>query len=178
MKIGIIRHFKVNYKPKLRWMDSEQFDKWIEEYNNSEIIPLNNIGNNGDWDICFSSDLKRAEYTAKLIYDGIIIKTKDLREIGIKTFFKTKIKFHHIIWLITNRIIWYFSKESEGETKNEAILRAKRFIDLIEVSDYSKILVVSHGLFMKYLNKELKQRKYKGRMKLFPKNGKLIIYKK
>jgi len=31
---------------------------------------------------------------------------------------------------------------------------------------------------MKYLNKELKQRGYKGKMELIPKNGKLTIYYK
>jgi broad specificity phosphatase PhoE len=176
MTIGMIRHFKVNYKPKAKWMNSKQFNEWVETYNNSEIIQPSNINYIGNWDICFSSDLKRSVLTAKLIYNGIIIRTNDLREIGINIFKNNGIKLHYNIWLIINRIVWYFSQNSHEETRHETILRAKKFIDFIETNNYSKILVVSHGAFMKYLNKELKQRGYKGKMGLIPENGKLIIY--
>jgi len=159
-------------------MNSKQFIKWIETYNNSEIIPPNNIKKLVNWDICYSSDLKRAELTAKLLYNGKIVITKDLREIGLKNFMNTEIKLHYKIWLIIGRIIWYFSKNSQEETRYETISRARKFVDLIERSNYSNILIVTHGAFMKYLNSELKQRKYKGKTGFIPKNGQLIIYKK
>jgi len=174
----MLRHFKVKHETKKKWMNSNQFNKWIETYNNSEIIPPKNIDILGNWDICYSSDLKRSELTAKLLYNGKIITTNDLREIRLKNIINTGIKLHYNIWLIISRIIWYFSKNSQEETRYEAISRAKKFIDLIEKSNYSNTLVVSHGAFMKYLNSELRQRKYKGKMGFIPKNGKLVIYKK
>ena len=176
MTVGIIRHFKVKYKPKTKWMNSKQFNEWVETYNNSKnIIPSKNnyIVN---WDVCFSSDLIRSYLTAKLIHNGTILRTKDLREIGAKIFKNIGIKLHYNIWLIIIRILWHFSQNSHEETRHETILRAKRFIDLIEKSNYSRILLVSHGAFMKYLEKELKQRGYRGKMGLIPKNGKLYTY--
>jgi len=178
MIIGIIRHFKVKHETKQKWMNSNQFIKWMETYNNSGIIPPKNVKKLDNWDICYSSDLKRSEQTAKLLYNGIIIITNDLREIGLKNFMDTRVKLHYKIWLIIGRIKWYFSKNSKEETRYETRSRAKKFIDIIEKSNYSNILIVSHGAFMKYLSNELKQRKYNGKMGFIPKNGKLIIYKK
>jgi hypothetical protein len=160
MIIGIIIHFKVKHETKQKWMNSNQFTKWIETYNNSEIIPPKNVKISGSWDTCYSSDLKRSELAAKLLYNGKIIITNDLREIGLKILQIQEIKLHYNIWLIIGRIMWYFSKNSQEETRYEAISRAKKFVDLVEKSNYSNILIVSHGAFMKYLNSELKQRKY------------------
>jgi len=177
MKIGIIRHFKVKQETKQKWMNSNQFIKWIETYNNSEIIPSKKINKLDNWDICYSSDLKRAELTAKLLYNGIIVITKDLREIELRNFMNLKIKLHYKIWLIIGRITWYLLKNSQEETRSEVISRTRKFIDLIEKSNYSNILIVSHGAFMKYLDRELKLRKYKGKMGFIPEYGRLIIYK-
>ena len=178
MIIGIIRHFRVKHRPKAKWMNFDQFYKWVEAYDNSEIILPNEMSRIGDWDICFSSDLKRSELTANSIYAGTVVRTNDLREISTIRFRNTKIKLHYNIWLIINRIVWYFLPTAQEETKHGAILRAKKFIESIEKSDYSKILIVSHGVFMKCLDKELKRRGYKGKMGLIPKNGRLIIYNK
>ena len=37
MRIGIIRHFKVNYHKNL-FMTSKEFKKWEENYNKSDVI--------------------------------------------------------------------------------------------------------------------------------------------
>jgi len=110
-----MRHFKVKHKLKSKWMNFKQFKECTETYNNSEIIPPNDINYDDNWDICFSSDLKRAELTAKLIYSGIIIRTKDLRKIKIKKFKIAEITLHYNIWLIMSRIVWYFSQKSQDE---------------------------------------------------------------
>ena len=46
--IGIVRHFKVTYKPENKWMTAKQFNNWVEEYDKAEIqipIILVTIGN-------------------------------------------------------------------------------------------------------------------------------------
>jgi broad specificity phosphatase PhoE len=174
MRIGVIRHFKVNHKPKSEMMNSGQFNEWIEAYNYSGVIPPDNINCDDDWDICFSSNLKRAEVTAGLIYSGTIIKINNLREVEIKISKSTGIKLHYIIWLLINRIGWHFSRKSQDETNS----RAKKCINLVETSNYQNVLLVSHGAFMRYLHKELRRRKYKGKMRLVPRNGELIVYTK
>ena len=178
MKIGLVRHFKVKCKPKQKWLYLRQFYEWIEAYDNSEILYPNNFGYNDSWDICFSSDLRRAKLTAEFIFDGLIIKTKDLREVDIIELKNIGIKMHYIILLIINRVLWFISGKLQDKNIQHTIARAKNFLDIIETSEYSKVLIVSHGLFMKFLDKELKQRKYRGKMELIPKNGKIIIYDK
>lgn len=37
MKIGLVRHFKVMHKHDRKWMTSDQFNAWVEAYNNADI---------------------------------------------------------------------------------------------------------------------------------------------
>jgi len=175
MKIGLVRHFKVTFKPERSWMTSEQFDQWVEDYNNSDIEPMALIGDNLNWDLCLSSDLLRASRTAELIFPGAIIKGPQLREIRIRSAFTSHIKLHYMIWLILGRIAWHFSHRSQGESRIGSLARAKQVIDRIEASGQSHILVVTHGMFMKSLRKELIRRGYTGKTFLKPKNGKLYV---
>jgi fructosamine-3-kinase len=68
MKIGIIRHFKVKYKPKQKWMNYKQFNEWIELYNNSEIIFQKNITeiNMGYFNALYIVELSDCEIVLKI----------------------------------------------------------------------------------------------------------------
>lgn len=179
MKIGLVRHFKVIYKPKNSWMTSDQFNQWVEDYNNSDVNPVGHIGNDPKWEVCISSDLSRASKTAEIIYQGPIIKTDWLREIGIRSVNQSRIKLHYNIWLILSRMAWFFSHKSQEESKTETILRAAQIINWIE-DNYmeSNVLVVSHGGIMKSLIQELFKRGYRGKGFIKPENGRLYIYEK
>ncbi|GAB6988766.1 histidine phosphatase family protein [Paenibacillus pini] len=179
MIIGLVRHFKVTYKPISTWMNSEEFNQWIEEYNKSGVSPPESTGHGVEWNMCLSSDLSRATVTAEMLHKGQIIKTDQLREIAMRSVTSTQIKLHYYMWLFIIRIAWLVSHKSQDETKAETILRAKQVVDQIEENDKgSNILVVSHGAFMRVLYQELIRRGYKGRGFAKPKNGKLYTFEK
>lgn len=83
------------------------------------------------------------------------------------------------LWMMFGRIAWFFSHKSQSESKSQTLQRAKIIIDKIEKNyPNSKVLVVSHGAFMKVLFKELKCRGYVGKLKMKPKNGELYLFER
>lgn len=176
--IGIVRHFKVTYKPDSLWMTSDQFSEWVKQYNLSDIALDDYNGQNYDWELCYSSTLSRARTTANYIYDGKVVNTDELKEIEAHPVFKSSIKLHYMVWLIMSRIAWYFSLTSRQERKGETILRAKQFIERIEAGKETRVLVVSHGAFMKTLCDELTKQGYTGSRFLKPRNGVLYTFQR
>ncbi|WP_018758343.1 histidine phosphatase family protein [Paenibacillus terrigena] len=178
MKIGLVRHFKVTYRPDSKWMTSEQFNQWVDQYNKSDITPTIHSSNDLNWGVCLSSDLSRAIKTAEIMYQGNIIRTNQLREIGIRSVIQSRIKLHYSIWLFMGRVAWYFSHKSQEESRDETLLRARYVINRLETYEETNVLVVSHGAFMKSLSKELIRRGYKGKGFIKPRNGRLYTYER
>jgi broad specificity phosphatase PhoE len=179
MIIGLVRHFKVTFKPDQKWMTSDQFNQWVEQYDKSDIRSTGNFGNGLKWDVCHCSDLSRAIGTAEIIYKGHITRTDQLREIGVQSVNHSRIRLHYYIWLFLGRVAWYLSHKSQKETRNETLLRAREVINKLEENyKESSVLVVSHGVFMRLLIQELKRRGYKGKGFIKPENGKVYKYQK
>jgi broad specificity phosphatase PhoE len=179
MKIGLIRHFKVNYQKKL-FMTSKQFKQWEENYNTSEVIK-NDVELMGiKWDKCYSSTLIRAIITAQHVYKDEIVQNDLIRETIIDPIFKSNLKLPYWFWAVSGRLAWYFNHKSQEE--NKTITKAKKFVDLLldEIQKESKenILIVTHGFFMYSLQKELKKRGFIGKLITSPKNGILYLYEK
>lgn len=59
MKIGLVRHFKVIHILDRKWMTSDQFNAWVEAYNNAEIKQSDLDYDYSEWSVCISSDLPR-----------------------------------------------------------------------------------------------------------------------
>lgn len=181
MRIGLIRHFKVDYKKKY-FMTSKEFKKWEETYNESNVIK-NDIELMGiNWDKCYSSTLIRALITAKHVYKDPIIQNDLIRETIIDPIFNSNLKLPYWFWAISGRIAWYFNHNSQQESKVITRDKAKKFIDLLlneaKSGGNDNILVVTHGFFMYSLQKELKKRGFIGKLIYSPKNGTLYLYKK
>jgi len=181
MKIGLIRHFKVNYHKKL-FMTSKQFKQWEENYNTSEVIK-NDVELMGiKWDKCYSSTLIRAIITAQHVYKDEIVQNDLIRETIIDPIFKTNLKLPYWFWAVSGRLAWYFNHKSQEENKTITKDKAKKFVDLLldEIQKQSKenILIVTHGFFMYSLQKELKKRGFIGKLITSPKNGVLYLYEK
>ncbi|MBG9733310.1 histidine phosphatase family protein [Paenibacillus alvei] len=176
MKIGLVRHFKVQYEPETKWMTSAEFNHWVEQYDQAEVILGDPPADNIAWSICVSSDLPRAVTTAEYIHQGGIMATNRLREIGMKAVFHTKMKLPHSFWMILARLAWSFSHPSQEEKKQDTLRRIREVTDWIEENCQSNVLIVCHGALMKYLHKELIRRGYKGQAFLKPQNGKLYLY--
>ena len=67
MKIGLVRHFKVDCPHKVM-MTSKEFREWSEKYEHARILKKKVNMSGIHWDICYCSDLERAVETAKEVY--------------------------------------------------------------------------------------------------------------
>ncbi|VEF46832.1 phosphoglycerate mutase family protein [Bacillus freudenreichii] len=178
MRIGLVRHFRVNHEKPSFYMTSKQFEDWVRHYDESEIFHMDKKEAEIDWDICFSSDLPRAVHTAEKIASCSIEENPLLREIPLAPFIKTKRKLPLSIWNLAGRLAWHFSHPSHPESRKDTIKRANEFIASLAEEEQKNILVVSHGFFLYVLAKELEKQGYAGPGKRRFKNGELYIYEK
>lgn len=178
MKIGLVRHFKVAFKTEHAWLTPDRFEAWINQYNTADVIPNEMDWDGTEWEICFSSDLIRAERTADLIFAGTAIRLPALREIWLEPMFRSRIKLHYNLWLLLSRVGWFFSHRSQAESRKHTEARAADVVSFLESLPQSNILVVTHGAFMNALGRELKRRGYEARtkMKMKPDNGVLYSF--
>lgn len=177
MRIGLIRHFKVQVPKGTSWMSSIEFEEWVARY---DVAPIehdsaSDIGS--EWEICYSSDMNRAVRTAESLYQGEIVQTEALREIGIGPLFRTHFKIHISLWLLLGRMGWLWHHRSQ-ERKTETLRRAKEFLTSLEARGHRNVLVVTHGAFMTVLRDELLRDGYSGERFIHPTNGKLYSFRK
>lgn len=175
MKIGLVRHFKVNC-PHKYMMTSEEFREWSEKYEHAGVIK-NRVNMYGiTWDICYSSDLQRAVTTAKEVYSGNIYVDKLLREVDNAPFIHTeKFRLPFPVWHFCGRLAWFFRSKSQPENIRDTRKRVRRFFRHI---DWSKdnVLIVSHGFLIFNFIFELFRLGFKGKEVHRVKNGLLYIY--
>lgn len=154
-------------------VNSQELRTWQEEYNISEIIENELELGKIEWEKCYSSDLIRAEKTAKKAFEGEIIYLEELREIPLSPFFKRNMKLPLFLHLIFIRMAWFFSHQSQVETRKDVLERINKVLDDI-LANNENILIVGHGGIMMFMSKELKKRGFKGPLIRRPKNG--ILY--
>jgi broad specificity phosphatase PhoE len=178
MKIGLVRHFEVLLKkpPRKKFLTQSEILEWLEEYDRAEIEKARTSLKNVPWQRCYSSDLPRAITTAKEIYKGEIVATEALRELRLNPIFKADVKLPYLIWPLIIRIAWLVNHKSQITYKLESFKRIKNFIDEILSLRLENILIVSHGVIMYYLRKELKKRGFRGPKFSIPVNGELYIF--
>jgi Fructose-2,6-bisphosphatase len=181
MNVGLIRHFKVDYR-KSFFMTSKEFKNWEENYNISGVIRKDVELMGINWDKCYSSTLIRAITTAQHVYKDDIIQNDLIRETIIDPIFKSNLKLPYWFWAISGRIAWYFNHKSQQENKIITKEKAEKFVDLLlneaRKEGTENILIVTHGFFMYSLQKELKKRSFTVKLIYSPKNGILYLYKK
>lgn len=176
MRIGLVRHFKVNC-PHKKMMTSKEFREWSEKYEHSKVIkkPVEMYGI--DWDICYSSDLPRAVTTAKEVYSGNIHLDKLLREVDNSPFISLeRIRLPFEVWHAGGRIAWFFRSRSQPETIKGTRKRINQFLDKIDWSK-EEILIVCHGFIIYNLQRELRRRGFNGKKVRRVKNGILYEYR-
>jgi len=169
--IYLLRHFKVK-DPISTKLNSEQFNKWVDRYDEFDL-EYHHIELPKNIEKIYCSSLNRTVKTAK-IFNKVFITTPELIEVEAFAFFNTKLKFSKTFWLLIGRILWYFNL-SKKENKKDTKQRAKELIEKLQEENANKILLISHGLFLNVLTKELQKKGFQGEVDLRPKNGK--IYK-
>lgn len=175
MRIGLLRHFKVNC-PHKKMMTSKEFREWSEKYEVSKVIKKKVDMYGIQWDICYSSDLPRAITTAKEVYSGNVFIDRLLREVDNAPFIHTeRFRLPFEVWHICGRLAWYFKSKSQPESIRDTRRRINEFLDNI---DWSKenILIVFHGFMLYNFQKELRKRGFTGEKLKKVKNGVLYEY--
>lgn len=175
MRIGLLRHFKVNC-PHKKMMTSKEFREWSEKYEVSKVIkrPVEMYGI--EWDCCYVSDLPRAITTAKEVYSGNIVIDKLLREVDNAPFIHTdRLKLPFEVWHICGRLAWYFKSKSQPESIIGTKKRIAKFLDKIDWTQ-ENVLIVFHGFMLYNFQKELRRRGFKGEKLKVVKNGVLYEY--
>jgi broad specificity phosphatase PhoE len=176
MKIGLIRHFKVDFTPSKKYYSAEEFSDAMDRYENSPIIINPLITHNTGWDICYCSTISRAAETAKNIYNNTIVYSDLIVEVPIAPFTKRKIRLSSFFWHLGGRIAWYRNHCSQPETRKETLCRINNFIDELSGKNYNSVLLVTHGFFMRVFVEQLLKIGYNGKIDLRPENGKLYIF--
>ncbi|MBI1932968.1 MAG: histidine phosphatase family protein [Ignavibacteriales bacterium] len=174
MRLGLVRHFKVITNEKT-FLSSSEFTRAMENYDSAPVISNGLAINSNDWEICYCSTLPRAVATAGKIFSGKIIKTDLLKEVPISPFTKMNIKLPVFVWHIGARIAWYKSHNSQKEDFHQTKKRIDEFYEIIKSSGYEKILIVSHGYFLRIFYDVMKENKFQGNIDVNIKNGKLYL---
>lgn len=177
MKIGLVRHFKVDINTKAV-MSNEEFSEWNHEYDVAQVKNFFKEPHHLDWKKCYCSDLPRAKKTAKFIYDGEAVKSELLREVPMAPFTKKRMKLPSTIWFIFSRVAWRMNHRSQIEGHKQTIKRMNDFFDAKLKDESEDILIVSHGFFLRYFMRMLKSKGFKGTTVNVLKNGELHIFEK
>jgi broad specificity phosphatase PhoE len=178
MKVGLVRHLKVaNGYPKAI-LTQEMLFQWLQEYDSSEVVDMEINLNEITFDRCYSSDMIRAENTARKIFKGNIEIMEELREIPIFPLFKRNRKLPFVVWMFCIRMAWLFNHKSQKETKKDVIRRIENVLKKAMKNDKENILIVSHGALMIYIQKSLVKKGFVGPRITRAKNGVLYLYEK
>ena len=153
MKIGLVRHFKVNQPfPEKKLLSKSDVIKWFAEYDNTANIEYKKVDlSDINWKHCYSSPMIRAVNTANHIYNGQISEIKELKELDILHQLSDRLKLPFIIWGIIVRIKSFSSNKDTSEFKNKIVA----FIDDVIANNESDVLIVSHWFVMRVIQKEL-----------------------
>jgi broad specificity phosphatase PhoE len=176
MIIGLVRHFKVDLPFLPKRYNADEFNKQMLDYDSAPVIIREVEMDGHEWDVCYCSNLPRAVTTAENIYNKELIKTELLREVPLRAFTNRKINLPTFFWHVGGRIAWRRNGKSQPETFLETKKRINEMFDIISACGYSKILLVTHGFFMRLFTAELKKKGFNGEIDVSPRNGKLYVF--
>ncbi|MDS0524327.1 phosphoglycerate mutase family protein [Clostridium sp. SHJSY1] len=177
MRVGIVRHFKVDLEAK-KMMNSDEFEDYVNNYDNASVIENEIDLKNNQWEKCYCSDLERAIITAKSVYDKELEVTELLREVKMYPVKKISLKMPNFFWSISSRIAWKINHKSQLETYYNTRKRAKEFLNQLDLNSEKNILIISHGFFLNTFINELKLLGFKGKVPKKMKNGYLYVLEK
>ena len=177
MIVGLVRHFPVDFKLD-NWSNSSTFNQNMEAYNSEDIIPITPDHDFKQWDYCFTSTMKRALETSKIIGTNTCVKTDLLREVPLRAGFRTGFKIPVFLWALIARLQWLLKTGPQPENSKMSLARARKFIQqhCLSTSQSARILVITHGFFMICLRRELLKLGFSGPRLLHVKNGKLYTF--
>lgn len=175
MRIGLIRHFRVNLY-RAGFMTSKEYDKYSYDYDRSNVIP-NEVVIDEEWDKCYCSSLSRAITTARTVYHGEIVISDKLVEIPSAAGIKTNLRLPYFFWAVLNRSTWGRNHVAHPEGRTSTLKRINEILEVILKEDKENILIVSHAGTLYEIEKMLLRKGFRGDRFMKPKNGKLYVFR-
>lgn len=178
MKIGLARHFRIPHD-RFQRLDGPGFDGWAKWYDAIQVEPVEVplAGRAGEmWDHCYCSDLPRAHFTARHLFQGPIQTTPLLQEVPFSGFLPRRMRLPLLLWQATSRLGWYLEHASQSENRTQTLARIAAFLAMLKARHGAedRILIVSHGFYMQFLRKALLREGFRGQVPMRPRGG--IIY--
>jgi broad specificity phosphatase PhoE len=161
MRLGLVRHFPVTEPWPDGWVTSEDLQRWRVRYETAAPVigPIDVSA--VAWQRCFSSDLPRAQATARAAYHGPIMFTPLLRETAMPGLPTGRLRLPVWGWRGLFRLAWFTGHKSQRATRDALRSRIQAIADELEREPLDT-LVVSHAGVMFYLRKELLRRGFTG----------------
>ncbi len=163
MNIILVRHGLPEAASNSK-MNATGFAKWVRAYNHSNIHlnsqPPEKLTKVLDASYVFSSNLNRAVHSATICTgrkpDRVL---SEFRELDIPRF-KLPLSMSINSWLFVSRVAWFMGLSGKSESMSMGKTRVAIAADrLVEQSCLNQdIAVFGHGLFNRYLAKELERR--------------------
>lgn len=169
MKIGLVRHFKVDIKTNM-WMTTASFKQWISAYDEQDVLIDPQVTIEKKYDLYMSSPLHRAIKTGEALVEETILTHEDLREVPLSPILKVNLLLPTLFWVVSSRVAWRVGHKSQVENHKTSLKRINRLIDELLQMD-KDILIFSHGYTIKLISQELLKRGFRGPRIIRPRNG-------
>ncbi len=155
------------------FMNADEFLAWVEAYDNMELKYVEVVLPDKIDKVFVSRQQRALKSAAYFDFDSEVSDL--LVEVKAQIFMSGKIKLPKKLWLFVDRLRWYFDLR-KVENRSHTIKRARDFIE--KIKDIEDVFVVSHGLFIYVLIKELKKKGYEGSVDKRIKNARVYTFKK
>lgn len=175
MELILLRHFRVLDTCDKRVFNTKEIDLWVERYDTFDLAYHDIVL--PDVDKVYTSALSRAKRSAEHL-SAMYESTPLLNEVSAKAFFDTKWRFPKLLWLLVGRVYWSFGWVRRSESKKETFQRARTVVEMLGDEKHARIMIVSHGFFMRVLEQVLKEQGFVGEMDRHPKNGKPYYFRR
>ncbi len=172
MKIILIRHAEVDIN-KNSFAYAFELKKWLDIYNNAEIKKdfiskheISNIFDSSDRILC--SGLKRS-YDSLALYGKIPDEEDELfNEAGLPFANWRWVKLPLSLWAVIFRVMWLFGYKKNGESLQEAKIRAQKGASKLVASceKGTTVTLLGHGLMNRLIAKELVKRGWSNQGKM------------
>ncbi len=167
--ITILRHGTPNL-PDWEKIHSSRMPEWINAYNSSGVMnetnpPYQKMANELEHKFIVCSDLARSIHSAEIIgYQSPDLVDKIFREAELPQIKIPIIRLTPHVWSMIFRVLWFagFSTNAEPITlfKSRISLAAETLIQ--NAKNHDSILFIGHGIFNRFLAKELISKGWSG----------------
>lgn len=177
MRIGLVRHFRVEQAVPQGWKTAGELQAWRERYDCAPISPASVDLGPTRWARCICSDAPRALKTAEVIHSGPVEVTPLLREFDFAEFRTGSLRLPVGAWKWVLRLAWTSGHGSQRAARDDFRQRVQAMAQMLD-AETEPLLVVSHGGMMMHLARELIRRGFAGPKLGVADHAKLYLYER